>query len=191
MRMLLTTLLVLASHNTLADWTLDPARSELSFVATKNAHVADNHYFHDLRGFITDKGKARLTVKTASVETNIDIRDKRMRSILFNVDAYPEASIRLMIRSSLAKPKPAGTSKTTDISGMLEMVGVKQLVSSRVTIYHMADGSMVVDSTEPVLVDTEDFGLLPAINKLRDMAGLNSISIKVPVSFRLVFTRDK
>ena len=191
MRMLLTTLLVLASHSTLADWTLDPARSDLSFVATKDAHVADNHYFRDLRGFITDKGKARLTVKTASVETNIDMRDKRMRSIFFNVNTYPEASIRLMVRSSLAKPRPAGTSKTTDISGMLEMVGVKQLISSRITTYHMADGSMVVDSVEPVLVDTEDFGLLPAINKLRDMAGLNSISIKVPVSFRLVFTRDK
>jgi len=81
--------------------------------------------------------------------------------------------------------------KTADISGMLDLVGVQQLITGRVTIYHLADGSMAVDSTDTILVDTEDFGLLPAVNKLRDMAGLNSISVKVPVSFRLVFTRDQ
>lgn len=191
MRLLTAIVLLLSASLSFADWTLDRSRSELSFVATKDAHVADNHYFRDLRGFITDKGKARLTVKTASVETNIDMRDKRLRSILFNVDRYPEASVRLMVRSGLTKPRPAGTLKTADISGMLELVGVEQLITGRVTIYHLADGSMAIDSVDSILVDTEDFGLLPAVNQLREMAGLNSISVKVPVSFRLVFTRDK
>ncbi len=191
MRFLSAIILMFATSSSLAGWTLDPSRSELSFVATKDAHVADNHYFLDFSASVNDKGKAELIIKTASVETNIDMRDKRLRSILFNVDEFPEARVTLMVRTGLVKQRPAGTMKAADVSGMLDLVGVQQLITGRVTIYHLADGSMVVDSADTVLVDTEDFGLLPAINQLREMAGLNSISVKVPVSFRLVFTRDQ
>lgn len=191
MRLLTTIVLMLSASTSLAGWTLDPARSELSFVTTKDAHVADNHYFRDFTARVSDDGKAELIVQTASVETNIDMRDKRLKSIFFNVEKFPQAKVNLMIRASLAKPRPAGSMKTADVSGMLELVGVQQLITGRITIYHLADGSMAVDSADTVLVDTEDFGLLPAVNKLRDMAGLNSVSVKVPVSFRLVFTRDE
>ncbi len=189
MRLLSCLILLLTANASFADWTLDKARSELSFIATKDAHVADNHYFHDISGSVTDAGKAQLVIQTQSVETSIDIRDKRLRSILFDVEKYPEATANLMIRASLTKPKAPGSSKITTISGKLDMVGVQQLISAKVSIYHLADGSMEVSSVEPVLVDSEDFGMLPAINKLRDMAGLNTISIKIPVSFRLVFQR--
>ena len=187
MRILLILGLLLASHTSLADWRLNNSRSEISFVATKDANVADNHYFTRFNGFIKDNGEAELNIQTASVETNITMRDKRMRSMLFRVDEFPEAKVSLSVRSNVLKPRPPGSVQYVNVKAQLYMVGVSQLQSARLAVYQLADGSLEVSTIQPILVDSEDFGMLPAINQLRELAGLKSLTVKVPVSFRLVF----
>lgn len=188
MRLILLLLPLLAVYSTAhADWQLNNARSELSFVATKDARVADNHYFTRLSGSVSSSGEAELLIDTASVETNIAIRDRRLRNILFRIAEYPQAKVNLSVRAGLLKPQPAGSVQYTNVNAQLFMVGATQLQTARLAIYHLADGAVEVSTIEPVLVDSEDFGLLPAVNQLREMAGLKSLTIKVPVSFRLVF----
>ncbi|WP_419811469.1 YceI family protein [Bacterioplanoides sp.] len=186
LKRLILPLLILCSA-THADWQLNNARSELSFVATKDARVADNHYFSRLSGSVTDTGEAELLIDTASVETNIAMRDRRLRDILFRITDFPQAKVTLSVRSGFLKPQPAGTVRYTDVNAKLFLVGATQLQKARLAIYYLADGAVEVSTIEPVLVDSEDFGLLPAVDQLREMAGLKSLTIKVPVSFRLVF----
>lgn len=44
-----------------------------------------------------------------------------------------------------------------------------------------------VATAKPVLLNVSDFGLMPGIQKLIDLAGVKSISQSVPVTFRLRF----
>lgn len=187
MRLLIMLCLTLLSQLSVADWILNNNRSEISFVATKDANVADNHYFTRFNGVIRDSGEAELNIQTASVETNITMRDKRMRSILFRVDEFPEAKVKMAVRAGVLKPRPAGSVQYLNVKAQLYMVGVSQLQSARLAVYQLADGSLEVSTIQPILVDSEDFGMLPAINQLRELAGLKSLTVKVPVSFRLVF----
>lgn len=178
---------ILISANSHSDWQLNKALSELSFIATKDARVADNHYFTDIDANISDNGQVTLSINMASVETNITKRDKRLRALLFNVAEFPTAEAVLKVRRSYLKPQPAGTQKTVNVKGHLTMVGVNQPTAARLIMTHRSDGKVAVSTIEPILVDSEDFGMLPGIDALAKLAGLKTISIKIPVSFNLVF----
>jgi hypothetical protein len=49
----------------------------------------------------------------------------------------------------------------------------------------LANGSLLVNSVKPVIIKAVDFNLVKGIEKLRQLAGLPSISTTVPVSFVL------
>jgi len=170
-----------------SDWQLDKAQSELSFVAIKDAHVADNHYFTDIDAHIDNQGQVRLTVNMASVLTNIARRDERLRDILFDVAGFPQAYALLNVRRSYLKSLPVGSQKEIKVAGHLNMMGISQPTSARLQVNHLANGQVSVSTIEPILVDSEDYGMLSGIDVLAELAGLKTISIKIPVSFNLVF----
>lgn len=170
-----------------ADWQLDKSKSEISFIATKNASIADNHYFTDFDAHINDEGDAKLTIEMASVQTNIVKRNKRLRSILFEVEKFPQAFAELKVRHSYLQVKPAGTQEELDVAGYLTMLGIKQGTGARLQITHLVNNQVSVSTLEPILLDTSGYGMLPAINVLVELAGLKTIATKIPVSFNLVF----
>lgn len=175
------------SSSSFSDWQLDKSQSELSFVAIKNANVADNHYFTEFDALIDTAGAVELSIDMASVQTNIVKRDQRLRSILFDVSHFPKAFVQLKVRRSYLKPQPAGTQKEIKVKGHLNMMGISQPTKARLQVNYLANGQVSVSTIEPVLVDSEDYGMLPGINALTKLAGLKTISIKIPVSFSLVF----
>ena len=78
-------LCVFIAPTCVADWVLDSENSHLSFVSIKNGVVAEVHRFDTLRGGVNDNGTAALKIGLASVETNIPIRNDRIKSMLFDV----------------------------------------------------------------------------------------------------------
>ena len=80
--------------STWAQWTLDNDRSRLSFISTKAGDIAEVHYFKNLSGTLLESGDAQVSVKLASVETLIPIRNQRMQTFLFQSDIFPEATLR-------------------------------------------------------------------------------------------------
>jgi len=73
-----------------ADWTLDNASSQLSFVTVKAQDVAEVHTFSELSGTVWKDGIASVTVQLASVDTLIPIRDERMREVLSIPACFPQ-----------------------------------------------------------------------------------------------------
>lgn len=47
----------------------------------------------------------------------------------------------------------------------------------------------MVSSFQPIIINANEFGLVAGVDKLRDIAGLSSISQAVPVSFVLTLTQ--
>ncbi len=81
-------LLSLTASQAFAGWTLDNTDSRLSFVTVKAQNVAEVHSFTQLSGEVDSTGIATVTIQLASVDTLIEIRDERMREVLFQTDIF-------------------------------------------------------------------------------------------------------
>ena len=59
-----------------ANWTLDPAVSNVSFGSIKNDYAGESHSFGKVSGTVSAEGLATIELGLGSVQTNIDIRRK-------------------------------------------------------------------------------------------------------------------
>ncbi|EDP99237.1 YceI family protein [Shewanella benthica] len=170
-------------------WTVDSKNSNVNFISTKKINVAEVHHFNSFSGQLDDSGKFALTIDLASVWTNIEIRDTRMKELLFEVGVYP----RLVLSSNIDLSKLAdiavGGTSVMELSAELSMHGKKQTLPIRVTIAKLSENRLLVVSMQPIIVNAANFALTPGIEKLTAIAGLTSISQAVPVSFVLNLTR--
>ncbi|MCV6606557.1 MAG: YceI family protein, partial [Porticoccaceae bacterium] len=168
-------------------WQLNNELSDVSLVTTKATHVAEVHHFKQLSGTIGDKG-ATLTIDLGSIHTNIDIRDQRMRDMLFETARFPSATFSANIDTNALKGLTPGQQVTQNLTGSLSLHGQSQTLDlGQVTVTHLADNRLLVASQRPVVINAGAFGLAAGVEKLRAIAGLPSISNAVPVSFQLVF----
>ena len=184
---LFTFCLSVASTLANAAWELDVERSKLNFISIKNDAVAETHHFGELYGVMSDKGAVELTVELASVETLIDIRNERMRDLLFNIERFPQAKISATIEMDVLSALAGGRSVTMEVPVNLSMHGAQKAMNIPVVASAEGDNIRVL-SARPVVVNAADFGLLEGIGALQKIAGLKAIATAVPVTLNLVFT---
>ena len=183
--LILLSLVCLPSH---AQWRLDPANSSLHFVSTKAVHVAEVHRFTELEGAISAAGEAELRINLASVDTKIEIRDQRMRDLLFEVAKYAQATLNVEVDPALLA-LPVGQSKTHAVEGKLALRGQSVTVGNTAQVSRVSDNRLIVSSQSPVVVKAKDLDLVGGIEKLREVAGLPSISYGVVVTYHLAFVK--
>ncbi|MEM1111950.1 MAG: YceI family protein [Pseudomonadota bacterium] len=169
-----------------SEWQLDGDRSAITFLSTKNLAIAEQHRFDQLNGSVTDDGRATVNIELASVESLIPIRNERMREMLFEVVDFPLATLTATVEPAVLESLLSGGMVTTDLPVTVKLHGKEKVLSTRVAVMGEAETLHVI-AVEPVLVAARDFGLDGGVEALRDIAGLNSISSVVPVSFALVF----
>ncbi|WGL17344.1 YceI family protein [Microbulbifer bruguierae] len=187
--LLLASLLVLPL-SALAGWQLDGDDSSVQFVSVKKSSIVETHHFKELNGKISDDGKALLEIALSSVETNIPIRNERMQQMLFNTAKFASATINATVDT--AKLKSLAPGKTMPVSSdlSLEIHGSQKSYKADLQVTGLENGGLLVTTTAPIVVNAGDFKLLEGIEKLRQVAGLDSISPLVPVSVKLVFKQD-
>lgn len=174
-------------------WTLDAARSYLGFLSTKNQHNVEAHSFGSLSGTVLADGTASLVIELDTVETGIDIRNQRMRELLFNTNANPDATVALELGDHLgqALAMSPGEVMTLAVPAMLELNGEPRELNVSLQVERLAEFTFVVSSAQPVLITADQFGLQSGVDALRQVAGLNAISLAVPVDFALFFKADQ
>ena len=171
------------------DWQLDGETSSVGFVSIKSGEIAEAHRFTDLTGSVTEDGTAELLIALDSVETGIDIRNERMREHLFQTGAYPQARLTARIDLAALEGLEPGQRTTLPLQGTLELHGVSLPVETEVTVTDLNGERVLVETTQPVLLHADDFGLTGGLATLQDLAGLPSITPVVPVTASLVFER--
>ncbi len=184
---LIAVLLLTLPLDLLADWQLDAAASSVSFVSIKNEAIAETHHFRQLQGTVTAAGVAELSIDLASVDTGIEIRDQRLRELLFQVADHPHATITVQLDSALLADLHAHDPQFLTLPVQIALHGVRSQLSAELLLWQDNDGCVHVLSAQPVLLHAGDFGLVDGINALRDVAGLGSIATVVPVSVHLQF----
>lgn len=174
----------LLSNVTMAsDWKVNNDQSTISFISVKKADIAEVHRFNNIDGKLTDAGKFSLIIDLSSVNSGIEIRDERMQSLLFEVAQFPKLSLQASVNPKLLESLVVGEMLTTQVDGEIELHGQKVIKTFDVVVAKLSTNKMLVSSLKPVIVQAGEFGLVAGVEKLRDIAGLSSISLAVPVSF--------
>ncbi len=174
-----------------AQWDLDSESSTLNFISTKNSGVAEIHSFDRLLGFVSENGDVEIGIDLNSVSTSIEVRDERMRSILFESDRFPSANVTAALEPSIVASLTPGTVMITSVGFKVALHGQEASFSAPVVVGVEDSGKLRVVTLQPVLVSAAQFNLVEGINQLREIAGLNTISTAVPVTFSLVFNPAK
>lgn len=173
-----------------AHWNLDSEQSALSFVSTKAINIAEVHRFGTLSGRVDNDGQVAITIDLTTVDTAIELRDDRMREMLFNTAEHPTAEISAKVDNDTLSALEAGESTDMAIEAMLSLHGAERPVTMEVVVARTGENSLLVTTKKPVIINSADYALGDGVEALRAIAGLPSISLAVPVSFVLAFGRE-
>lgn len=169
------------------NYVLNNADSKLTFISTKNIDIAETHRFKTLTGFVVERDRAELVIDLASVDTAIPIRDERMLEHLFEVASFAAAEIAVDLKEVDTAGLSKGSSMESPVSLTLDLHGNTQTLSAEVVVTRRANGGLLVQSAQPVVVNANSFGLAGGIEILKNLVALSSIGAAVPVSFTLSF----
>ena len=175
-------LALLAATSTQAAMMLDQTHSTISFVSIKKGTAAEVHTFSNVSGSLSDEGQLTISIDLDSVQTNVDIRNTRMREKLFETISFPSAELS----ATVSEPISEGQLTPIAVEADLSLHGISQSITINALALKAGD-QLLVTSTQPIIVNAEDFGLDGGIETLRTIAKLPSIALAVPVSFTLVF----
>lgn len=172
-----------------SDWQVNQDHSQVSFISIKKTDIAEVNHFKHVAGSLTDAGAFSLSIDLTSVDTGVEIRDQRLQSVLFEVAQFPTLTIDAVVNPKLLAGLKVGDTLTTQVEATIMLHGQKQQKSFDVLVAKLSDKKMVVSSLAPVIVQANEFGLVAGVEKLKELAGLPSISLAVPVSFVLTLAQ--
>jgi len=180
--------LLLLSQLVSADMALIPGKSDIRFVSIKNTAVAEVHRFTALTGSVNADGDVVVQVSLASVETLIPIRNERMRELLFETVKFPQATVTAKVDQQTVTSLANGAYLILDLMFTLQLHGESKQINAPVSVARLGD-EIHVATLQPLLLNAADFQLGAGVERLREIAGLNSIIAVVPVTANLVFAR--
>jgi hypothetical protein len=122
-----------------------------------------------------------------SVDTGIEIRDDRMRDMLFDTGHYENATLVADVDLERLDELGLGQSMELTIEGILSLHGESATLNIEVIVARLSSSTLLVTSKRLVVVNALAFKLAEGVEALRKIAGLPSISLAVPVSFVLEF----
>lgn len=170
-------------------WSLVPAQSSISYVTIKNGSLGEVNTFRQISGSVSEGGQAVFTVNLDSVDTYNEIRDPRMREILFKTDRFPAARATSNLTMAQISNLAVGQTKTVPIELTVDLHGVSEAFDIEMNVTRIGVNKVRVDNKAPLLIDAEDFGFEDGLAKLQELAGLESISPAVSVNVALTFER--
>lgn len=168
-------------------WQLAADQSSVGFVTIKAGNVGEAHRFKTVEGSVAPDGAVSLTLDLASVQTGIDVRDQRMRDMLFEVASFPRARLSGKIDTAALRELAPGQRKAMDVPVTLDLHGTTTMMDAKLMVTRLDGDSVLVETAAPLIVDAASVGLGEGVEKLRAIANLPAISTAVPVTASLVF----
>ena len=179
----------LTSNSALAEWTLDAGSSNISYGTIKNGMIGETNTFKTISGTIDKDGHVDIDISLASVDTQLELRDERMRDIVFKVAENVSANLTGDMNLQAHNDQEIGTSRVIEATIALELVGQKVEHDVMLVVTRLAENKVMVVPHGVIFLDVEEYELLDAIEELRNLAGLDTIETVVPMSFYLTFTK--
>ncbi|MEP1231250.1 MAG: YceI family protein [Litorimonas sp.] len=170
-------------------WDLKAQSSSIRYTTIKNNSTAESNNFTLFSGSVSNDGTAKIDIALNSLETNVDTRNERMKTIVFNTLDHPSAVITSSLPMSELTDLTAHERKRVESEVSVTLAGTTASYDAEFMITRLDANEVLVESADPIMVNAQDFNFGPAIDKLQELAKLDSITPVVPVSFSLVFKR--
>lgn len=170
-------------------WTLRRGASSIRFQTVKNVTKVESSTFAEFEGGIDETGAAKIVVFLDSVDTKIDLRNVRMRFLLFETFQFPEAVITAQIEPALLSDLPSMKRKFIPLKFDVELHGVKASFDTEVSATLLSEDLVAISSTAPISIPTSAFNLDGGVKKLEEAAKVTIIP-SATVSFDFVFAHN-
>ena len=172
-----------------ADWILDAENSNISYGTVKNDMIGENNTFKTISGHLNNDGQIDIEIDLSSIDTLIEIRDGRMRDIVFKVSENATAKQSGEIDLKAYDNQEIGTSRIIETTVSLELVGQKLEHDVKLLVTRLAKNKVMVTPHGVMFIDADDYDLVDAIEILRNLAGLDSIASVISMGFYLTFIK--
>ncbi|MDG1770527.1 MAG: YceI family protein [Luminiphilus sp.] len=179
--------LLLMAQATLADWRLTSA-SKVGYVSIKNNAIAEHNVFSGVTGSLSKKGQLQINIDLSTVETQVDIRNQRMRELFFEVTQYPQAVVTAELDVQELAQIDSGAPLEIVKPFTLSLHGIEATAEAHLRVVAVG-GRAWVSTVRPILISAADFGLEGGVSALQKIAGLEAIATVVPVSIDLKFVK--
>lgn len=170
-------------------WTMDAESSALRFQSVKNETKVESSTFGTYTGTIDENGLATVRVLLDSVDTNVDLRNVRMRFLLFETFQYPEAIITMQIDPAQLADLQEVRRKVMMASYTIDLHGVTSEREAEIAVMLLDDDTVAVTSSTPISLPVADFGLEGGVTKLEEAAKVEIIP-SATITFDFTFNRS-
>jgi polyisoprenoid-binding protein YceI len=172
-------------------WAIDGAQSSLNFVTTKAGQagvggIGEVQSFKRFTGGLDSAGQIKLVIDLASVDTGVEIRNERLRTMLWNIKATPQATFVAKLSADDLTKLASDTASDIDVAGQLELAGQIKPVNAKLCAMRISGGKIMVTTRAPIIVNSNDYGLKAGVEAMREVMNLNFLASTAPVSFSLV-----
>jgi OmpA-OmpF porin, OOP family len=174
------------------EWLLNAAASRFYMQTAKAGKIIETHQFTGLDGKISKDGDAGVRIDLTSISSGVDVRDVRMRFLLFETYKFPHAEIAAKL--DMAKLQELKTTIRTSypLKFTLTLHGMTNEIEAPVLVTRLDDKSVSVSTAKPIIVTAESFGLTAGIAKLMEAINGTPIVSAASFTFDLIFeTGDK
>ena len=171
-----------------AEWQVAD-NSGIQFVSIKNNVIGEVSHFDMISGTVGDQGAVEVRVALDSVETNIGIRNDRMKKMLFEVGLYPEAVITAQLSPETMAVLGSSSGSAVPVVLQIDLHGQVVSKDAVLTVSATDAGGFSATTSQPILLNAAEFNLEDGVAALQSVAGLNAISRVIPVTVSLNFTK--
>ena len=171
-----------------AEWQVAD-NSRIQFVSIKNNTIGEVSHFDMISGTVGDQGAVEVRVALDSVETNIGIRNDRMKKMLFEVGLYPEAVITAQLSPETMAVLGSSSGSAVPVVLKIDLHGQVVSKDAVLTVSATDAGGFSATTSQPILLNAAEFNLEDGVAALQSVAGLNAISRVIPVTVSLNFAK--
>jgi OOP family OmpA-OmpF porin len=168
-------------------WVLNGGASHFYMQTSKAESITEIHQFTGLAGTIDGSGNADVKIDLTSVSSGIDVRDVRMRFLLFETYKFPNAEITAKVDMSKLQDLTSQIRDTYPLHFTVAMHGMTKDFDASVYVTRLSDKSVSVATAKPIVVKTDDFGLTAGLAKLSEAVNGTPIVSAASFTFDLVF----
>lgn len=169
-------------------WTMNADSSALRFQSVKNETKVESSTFGTYTGTIDENGLATVRVLLDSVDTAVDLRNVRMRFLLFETFQFPEAVITMQIDPAQLADLRDVRRKIIMAPYTIDLHGVTSEREAEIAVMLLDDDTVSVTSSTPISLPVADFGLEGGVAKLEEAAKVEIIP-SATVTFDFMFNR--
>ncbi|MEO0881242.1 MAG: YceI family protein [Pseudomonadota bacterium] len=170
-------------------WTLSSDASALTYLSIKSGNVAEINSFGTVSGSVGEDGTAEISIDLNSVNTNVDIRNERMRTVFFETETYPTATATTSLDMEQFTNIDIGSSVEVPVRFDISLHGETAAYDFDASVTRLGVNKVLVDSNAPLILYPDDFNLIDGLGELQALAGLDAITPVVPVNVSFVFER--